>query len=76
MSTIAADSCPVTIESGPHATLQLALDALQHPRKRVRLHVCLHMCARQLNFGLQRHSMLRAVLQAIAAGAKVMGPQH
>ncbi|PRW59741.1 acyl-coenzyme A oxidase peroxisomal isoform B [Chlorella sorokiniana] len=34
VSTIAADSCPVTIESGPHATLQLALETLQHPRKR------------------------------------------
>lgn len=37
VANIAADSCPVTIESGPHHNLALALEALQHPKQRVRL---------------------------------------
>ncbi|KAL4458663.1 hypothetical protein ABPG75_013528 [Micractinium tetrahymenae] len=33
VATIAADGCFVTVESGPHLNLQLALHALQHPKQ-------------------------------------------
>jgi hypothetical protein len=33
--TTTADGCFVTVESGPHGNLALALDALQHPTQRV-----------------------------------------
>ncbi|KAL4429342.1 hypothetical protein ABPG77_005116 [Micractinium sp. CCAP 211/92] len=33
VATIAADGCFVTVESGPHPSLQLALQALRHPKQ-------------------------------------------
>ncbi len=35
VATIAADGCFVTVESGPHPSLQLALQALRHPKQHV-----------------------------------------
>ena len=36
VATISAEGCFVTVESGPHSNLTLALQALQHPKQRVR----------------------------------------
>ena len=36
VATISAEGCFVTVESGPHSNLTLALQALQNPKQRVR----------------------------------------